>query len=90
MHDKFYVIHKISNPKGMVSGDGAFTEGMIFVIFSPCIPPQFQPCVCIYICKIRLNNVSFNINLYLSEFSLFSPVLVHGFPYLVFFLSLFS
>ncbi len=31
MHDKFYVIHKINNPKGMVRGDGHFTEGVLFV-----------------------------------------------------------
>ncbi len=33
MHDKFYLIHTINNPKGMVRGDGGFTEGMLFVIF---------------------------------------------------------
>ncbi len=33
MHDKFHLIHKIDNPKGMVRGDGGFTEGMLFVIF---------------------------------------------------------
>ncbi len=43
MHDKFYVIHKINNPNGMVRGDGGFTEGMIFVIFfdqGDTIPPH--------------------------------------------------
>ncbi len=47
MRDKFYVIHKINNPKGMVRGDG-FTEGMLFVIFfdqGDAIPPQFEPCI---------------------------------------------
>ncbi len=46
MHDKFYVIHKINNPKGMVMGDGGFTEGMLFVIFllfGDAIPPHFEP-----------------------------------------------
>ncbi len=32
VHYKFYVIHKINNPKGMVRGDGGFTEGMLFVM----------------------------------------------------------
>ncbi len=43
MHDHFYVIHKINNPRGMVRGDGGFTEGMLFVIFfhqGDAIPPH--------------------------------------------------
>ncbi len=43
MHDKFYVIHNINNPKEMVRGDGGFTEGMLFVIFfdkGDAIPPH--------------------------------------------------
>ncbi len=32
VHDKFYIIHRINNIKGMVRGDGGFTEGMLFVI----------------------------------------------------------
>ncbi len=43
VYDKFYIIHKIKNPKGMVRD---FTEGMLFVIFfiqGDAIPPQFEP-----------------------------------------------
>ncbi len=32
MHDKFYLIHKIDNTKGMEREDGGFTEGMLFVM----------------------------------------------------------
>ncbi len=51
MHDKFYVIHKINNPKGMVRGDGHFTEGVLFVIFfakGDAIRPQFKPWGSVY------------------------------------------
>ncbi len=46
MHDKFYLIHNINDQKGMVRGDGGFTEGMLFAIFfdkGDAIPPQFEP-----------------------------------------------
>ncbi len=43
VHDKFYVIHKINNPKGMLRRDGGFTDGMLFVFFfdrGDAIPPD--------------------------------------------------
>ncbi len=43
VHGKFYVIHKINNPKRIVRGDGGFTEGMLFVISfdqGDAIPPH--------------------------------------------------
>ncbi len=51
MHDKFYVIHKIINPKGMVMGDGGFTEGVLFVFFfdkGDATPPKFKPWGSVY------------------------------------------
>ncbi len=48
MHDKFYLIHKIDNTKGMEREDGGFTEGMLFVMLydqgdaPPPHPPSIQ------------------------------------------------
>ncbi len=33
MNDNLYVIHNINNPKGMVRGDGGFTEGMLLSFY---------------------------------------------------------
>ncbi len=46
MHEKFYIIHKMYIPKGVVLQMGCFlsffsTRGMP----SPRIPPQFEPCL---------------------------------------------
>ncbi len=64
VHDKFYVIHKMNNPKGMVRGEGGFTEGMLFVkkfdqgdATPPPHPPSIRAlyiyiykCVCVCVC----------------------------------------
>ncbi len=52
MHDKFYIIHKINNPEGMVKGGGGgLQRGCFWSFFStrgmpfPRIPPQSEPCL---------------------------------------------